>query len=209
MSALLLNTVARLVLLQFSFSNPAIIPDIVRRREAETKTGTLERKEKQKISSGILAIPPTENVSLLQLVGGLESAGYVLVDGLYQARPNLNKPDQMYHMVRFIFARREHAEPSDEFMSVRPLVRSALQDICTQAFWRIRAFSNPFYKDGVEVEDVRALSFNFEARVPRFLPDGRPVVSRRKDENGRKIGEPIPLEPTSHLVAKDGSVSLV
>lgn len=205
MTVLALDSTARLVSLQFSFSNPNIIPKNVRRREQETKAESDTRKQNQ---GGILAIEPCENVSIATLVLELESLGYKLVDGLYQARQDRVRPSQMYHMVRFIFARTEHAEISDQFREIQLKIREELLDICENAFWRIRVFSNPFYKDGEEINGLRALSFNFEVRIPRLLPDGKPVVQRRKDEHGRKIGDPVPIEPAYHLVVKDGTVLL-
>jgi hypothetical protein len=200
-----LDVSARLVLVQFSFSNINVVPKMVRRREAETKTESLERKERS--SNGSLLIEPCENVSVEGFASSLEAAGYELVDGVYQMRQHPTQRN-VYHMVRFVFSRRECAEISESFEQVRPIIRTELDDICRQAFWRTRAFSNPFYKDGEEIHGVRSLSFNFEVRVPRFLPDGQLALSRRKDESGKKVGDPVPLEPARALHVKDGKVAL-
>jgi len=200
-----LDTTARLVSLQFSFSNPSVIPITVRRRQAETKTESDQRKQR---SGGILAIEPCENVSIAEFVRKLEQSGYTLVDGLYQARQDVKHPSQMYHMVRFVFSRTQFVEITEQFREVQPKIREELHSIGETAFWRVRAFSNPFYKNGEEIGGFRALSFNFEVRIPRYLPDGQPVVQRRKDEHGKKIGDPVPIEPAHHLVIQENVVML-
>lgn len=85
-----------------------------------------------------------------------------------------------------------------------------VQDICETALWRVRAFSNPFYIEGEEVDGVRAISINCEARVPLFLPNGQPVVARRKDAQGNKIGDPVPIEPSGILtISPEGVVGII
>lgn len=205
MAVCTLDQTARLVMMQFSFSNPSVIPNMVRRREAETKNQSEERKNRS--STGIVIIEPSENTSV-DLVDSLEAHGYVLVDGVYQSRQNPHKPMQTYHMVRFVFSRLEHAEMSEQFQTVQSIIRTELLDICNMAFWRVRGFSNPFFRNGEEIPGGRALSLNFEARVPRFLPDGQPVKERRKDADGRKIGDPVPLEPSHQLTISNGVLTL-
>ncbi len=206
MATFALDHTARLVMMQFSFSNPQVIPNFVRRRQAETKPESEERK--QQPSRGIAIIEPVENISVQDFALELEAQGYVLVDGVYQSRQNPHKPMQMYHMVRFTFSRVEHAEISDHFQTVQSIIRTELSDICDGAFWRTRGFSNPFYKSGEEIPGYRAVSLNFEARVPRYLPDGQPVKERRKDAQGRKIGDPVPLEPSHRLIISNGTLTL-
>jgi hypothetical protein len=197
---------ARLVMLQFSFSNAGIIPDTVRRREPESRNESAVRKARQ---GGVLAIEPHENTAISEFVTQLRESGYVLVDGFYQARQDVKNPKQMYHVVRFTFAKDAYAEVTDEFKKIQPKLMADLRTITTTAFWRVRAFSNPFYKDGEEISGFTAPSFNFEARVPRFLPDGNPVTARRKDAEGKKVGDPVPLEPAGRLVVQNGSVAIV
>lgn len=206
MTLLVLDHTARLVSLQFSFSNPNIIPDTVRRREQETKAESDGRKQRH---DGIIAIERCENVSITEFVTSLEANGYTLVDGLYQSRQDIKRPSQMYHMVRFIFSRNEFVESTVEFMQIQQKLRAELLHICETAFWRVRAFSNPFYKNREEIPGFRALSFNFEVRIPRLLPDGQPVVQRRKDAQGKKFGEPVPLEPAHRLTILDNTVMLM
>ncbi|MCX6741030.1 MAG: hypothetical protein NTY61_01385 [Candidatus Parcubacteria bacterium] len=192
-----------MAIVQFSFSNPDVIPDVVKRVEPETAPGREVRKSH---SSGVMIIAPTEKCSIESIVTGLEGAGYELVDALYQTRKDGKDPrlQRMYHMVRFVFARHEFAEVSPEFMGVRGAVREALQSMSATAMWRVRAFDNPFYRDGEEVPGQRALSLNFEARTPLNNPDGTPVAVWQRDARGAKIGtSPVPIHPLYKLVVDE------
>lgn len=193
----------RMVSVQFSFSNPDVIPAVVKRAAPETTQVRTERKSR---SSGTMIIVPTEKCSITGIMEALEAAGYELVDALYQTRLDGKDPrlQRKYHMVRFIFARHEFAQVSPEFMSVRDAIRAALQSMSTAAMWRVRGFDNPFYQDGEEVLGQRALSLNFEARQPLNNPDGTPVAIWQKDGQGKRIGDsPVPIRPSYQLVVDE------
>lgn len=196
-----------MVAVQFSFSSPAVIPQVVKRAERETPD---ERNERKSRSSGVLLIEPTEKCSLVGLLGELEAAGYEMVDALYQERIDPKDPRgrRTYHMVRFLFARREFVNLSDEFEKARILAE--LTEMCATAMWRVRVFSNPFYKDGEEVPGQRAMSINFDARKPLFRLDGQPVTVWQKDEKGRRVGDaPVPLSPEHCLQFVGDTVAIV
>ncbi len=189
-----LNGSIRLVVLQFSFSNPDAIPQAVKRSQPETLS---EQNKRNGRSSGIMVIEPTENCSLVEFPGELEAAGYEMVDAFYKERIDPKDPNgrRTYHMVRFLFARHEFVDISDEFRKVRDDIRTALSEMCHAAMWRVRAFSNPFYKNGEKIPEYRAMSINFESRKPLFRPDGQPVKVWQKDENGERVGDaPSPLK---------------
>lgn len=203
-----LNETVRLVALQFSFSNPDVIPSMVKQQEKETKEKRMARKSQL---SGFLAIRPTEKCSLVEFLVELERQ-YELVDAFYEERIHGKDPRgrRTYHMVRFLFARREFVEISDEFERVRGSIRTALSEMCHKAMWRIRAFSNPFYKDGEEILGQHAMSINLEARQPLFHPNGQPVVAWQKDESGKRVGDaPLPLKPEYFLRVVDDTVQLM
>jgi hypothetical protein len=170
-----LNGTVRLVALQFSFSNPDAIPATVKCQDRETQEERVVRKSH---SSGVMVIDPTEKCSLVEFLGELEASGYEMVDAFYKERIDAKDPrgKRSYHMVRFLFARREFVELSDEFKKVRDIIRTELRSICETAMWRVRSFSNPFYKNGEEISDQRVVSVNLEARTPLFRPDGQPVT---------------------------------
>lgn len=204
-----LNGTVRLVALQFSFSNPDAIPATVKRQDRETPEERVERKNH---SSGVMVIEPTEKCSLVEFLGELEAAGYEMVDAFYKERIDAKDPrgKRSYHMVRFLFARREFVDLSDEFKKVRDTIRAELRSICEAAMWRVRSFSNPFYKNGEEIPDQRAVSVNLEARQPLFRPDGQPVTVWQKDENGKRVGDaPLPLKADYSLRIVGDAVQLV
>ena len=135
-----------------------------------------------------------------------------MVDSFYKERIDAKDPrgKRSYHMVRFLFARREFVELSDEFKKVRGVIRAELQSICESAMWRVRAFSNPFYKNGEEIPDQRAVSVNLEARQPLFRPDGQPVTVWQKDADGKRVGDaPLPLKADYCLRIVGDAVQLV
>lgn len=191
--------VVRMVGFQFSFSNPTVVPSVLKRLSQETKEESVDRRSR---ATGVMIIEPTEQCSLLSFLGELEAEGYEMVDAFYQERVDDEYPQgkRTYHMVRFLFTRHEFAEVSDEFRKARDVIRTELQRICEEAMWRVRAFSNPFYGNGEEVDGQRAVSVNLEARVPLFLPNGQPVTMWQKDERGRRIGvAPLPVGPKHTL----------
>ena len=198
------NNSARLISLKFSFSNSGIVPSSVRCLESETPE---EQDERKKRASGILAIRPIQNVSLLKYLDDLEEAGYEMIDAFYQLR--LDKDSRTFHMVHFIFCQHEHAEISDEFRTRRDTIRADLRGICTQAAWRARAFINPFYSKGEKVPGQAAISINLEVRTPLLRADGQPVMVWQKDGEGRRLGErPVPLKSDYHLRLTDNVIKL-
>lgn len=204
-----LNGTVRLVALQFSFSNPDAMPSAVKRLDRETQEERVVRKSH---SSGVMVIEPTEKCSLAEFLEELEAAGYEMVDGFYKERIDAKDPrgKRTYHMVRFLFARHEFVELSDEFKKVRDVIRAELRSICESAMWRVRSFSNPFYKNGEEIPDQRAVSINLEVRQPLFRPDGQPVTVWQKDENGKRVGDaPLPLKADHCLRIVGDTVSLM
>lgn len=203
-----LGSEVRIVKLQFSFSNSDVIPASVKRVARETLDEMIERKGP---GAGVMVIQPTERCSILEFIEELEASGYELVDAFYKARIDKKDPRiaRTYHMVRFVFARNEFAEPSAEFVTKRGVIRADLEKICDDAMWRVRAFLNPFEKNGKEIEGVKALSVNLEARVPFLLPDGKPVVEWQKDEAGQRVGdEPLPIRARFRLQVWDNVVDL-
>ncbi len=204
-----LNGTVPLIALQFSFSNSNAIPTMVKRLNRETPEERVVRKDR---SSGVMVIEPTAKCSLVEFLGELETAGYEMVDAFHKERIDAKDPrgKKSYHMMRFLFARREFVDLSDEFKKVRDLIYFELRSICESAMWRVRVFSNPFYENGEEVPDRRAVSINLEAREPFSRPDGQPVTVWQKDENGNRVGDaPLPLKANHCLRIVNDAVRLV
>jgi len=202
-----LDPSARLVALQFSFSNPKAIPSSIKSAVAEMPE---DMRDRASSSNGKLVIEPTSNCSLIVFFEHLEAEGYEMVDAFSQRRiDRKSEGKRAFYIVRFLFARHEFADVSDAFKRIRENMREEFQSMCDSAFWRVRVFSNPFFKDGVEIPGARFISINLEAREPRLHPDGELVLARRKDESGRRVGEPIPLEADYDLGVLGDSIALV
>jgi len=202
--------VVRTVLVQFSFSNDNIIPPVLLRMEKETPDGRTKRKA---ITGGSQVIQPTKGCSIVDFIDQLNTAGYELTNAVYQERIDSKDSSgkRTYHMLRFVFCLHEFAVVSDEFMEVRDKCFEALQQVCMEALWRVRTYSNPFYdENGEEVEGVRAWSINLEVRKPLFDPDGQPVVERRKNDGGDHVGDkPDAIFPEYILSMRSGRLGLV
>jgi hypothetical protein len=195
----LLSNARLVVMLQFSFSNPDVVPAVAKRMAQETPEEQVKRKS---YSNGVVLIEPTERCSLAKLLGELEAAGYEMVDAFYKKRIDAKDPHgkRMYHMSRFLFARREFVELSDEFKKVREAIRTELRSICESAMWRVRSFSNPFYKNGVEIPNQRAVSINLEGRRPLFNSAGNRLKVWQRNTLSEKVGTaPLPIQPTHEL----------
>lgn len=202
-----------LVVFQFSFSNPDIVPASIKRRlPKETVAGREERKRVASERPDPVMIEPIERIGLADFVGYLEVAGYELVDAVYQPRirDGAVKGFTTYNMVRFLFARHENAEPSSEFEVDREEVRAGLQKMVTDAAWRVRAYVKPFFKNGEPVPDRGVVSIHPEARYALVQPNGKPVVAWQKDAEGNRIGDaPVPLKPDYILRLEDGVIRFV
>jgi hypothetical protein len=197
-----LDSSVRQISVQFSFSNPRFVPTYVRRVPEEQGWQLETRKS---TIGGVQFIQPTLNCSILGFESEIESSGYELVDAFTQTRYKNDKP---YEMVRFVFARREHVNISEEFQAIRDDIRADLQKICKEAMWRVRAYNNPYLMDDAESQE-RVLSINMEVREPLFEKD-QPRTIWPKDQNGQRTGEPkVPLKPDRQLVIADGSIMLM
>lgn len=178
----------RIVTIRFAFSNADLIPLCVKEKTHNEDVGPGERLKGQEI------ITPTEQVSAAKIIDDLERAGYVLTGGFYQNRPQAGDSRRVHYVVQFVFGRKGATTTV-----ASSNLREALQTLLDEAFWRVRAFQNPFYQGGTMVDGAFAMSINLEARVPRFQPDGNPITARKKDSEGRRTGLPVPIEPQGEL----------
>ncbi|MBI2030429.1 MAG: hypothetical protein HYT89_03690 [Candidatus Omnitrophica bacterium] len=203
----------RMVMLQFNSSKPTFIPRGLMDWLIEMGRETPEKRAARKSYpvAGIPVIEPTLQCSLREMPAALETAGYELADVLHEERLDGKDPagKRTYHMIRFVFVRREVAEVSDDFKAVRNMARDGLRHICESAFWRVRSFLNPFYQDGEAIEGLNAASVNMEVRVPLLQPNGVPITARLKNQWGKAVGDPLPLRPDFFLRIVDNTVSLI
>ena len=195
---------AEMVLLQFSFSNSEAIPSVVR---MWSTGGEREANEKQTTKSGVMVIDNKEQVDLSGVSSLLEDESYQLVDVFYESREAVNRKNSTarFYTVRFTFVSGEQHPP---LMEKNSELLTALECLCEEAFWAVRVFENPFYRDGVEIQSKTMVSINMVARLPRYNNEGNPVTARRRSVDGRKIGEPVPLEPLHNLNINNGELSV-
>ena len=203
-----LGSSVRLVILQFSFTNPQAVPEVILGLPKETEAESAARKGRA--PTGTMVIEPVEGVSVALVAAKLQAAGYELVDAKHQERVNWNNPQgKPCHTCRFIFCRREQADPSQYFRTIRRQIIDGLDGICLVALWRVRGFENPFFSKGQAVAGTTVLSLNMEVRTPLFQADGQPVMIRAKDPNtGKRSGKPEPLASQHRLEILDNIVQV-
>lgn len=207
-----LDNTVRLVMLQVRFSKKEYIPNAIQGLRRETEE---ERVKRSGPTNGIQVIEPTKQTSLQNFLEEFEALDYELVSAYAEKRTDTNDAsdkrdsyEPKYYIVRFVFVRREFAQTSEAFKAVRSDVRAALQEICETAFWRVRAYSNPFFENGEEVSGQRAVSINLEGRQPLLQSDGQPVMARIKVD-GKAEGDPVPLRPMNTLSVVDNTLLLL
>lgn len=201
----------RLVELRFLGTKGNHVPDDVPSRGRETDEEIAERlsRRSKKGPSGVKIQESVQNVGLANILDDLEKAGYELVDAFHE-EPYYPDTGRTKHAVRFVFARSEHATPSDEFLEVRDRMREALREVTGTAAWAVMAYRNPFFSDGEVVEGFTHVSINGAGRTPLLRPDGSPVVQWKRDETGEKVGDaPLPLTPECKLrISEDGEITI-
>jgi len=171
-----LNDNTRLVVIQFNGSNPNIVPNSVKDLGIESQGDRTDRVNPT--VKGIMTLEPTENCGIGELLYGLEAVGYELVDASSQERndPKDHTGKRKYFAVRFVLAKHEFAQLSEHFSHKRDAVRDDLAEMCSGSMWRIRAFDNPFFQGGKEIEGQRCINVDLHARTPLYKPDGQPVL---------------------------------
>jgi hypothetical protein len=199
-----------MVNIQFSFTNEAAVPQSLIQYKRETAQESGARKSR---ATGYQAIAPTQNVCVEELLSDLSAEQYALVEAVYQRRLGGQGPSGQYYTVRFTFCRIEKAYVNPTMNALWDGAIAGFREICQTAYWRVRVFNNPQF-DGKDnpVEGERSLSINCEVRTPRFEGGDRtkPVVMRRKDASGKKIGSPVPIQCDFALrIPEGGEITLI
>lgn len=196
----ILDDSIRLIALQFSFANRAIIPQSFRQAARPDMRSPLTE-------SGVCVMDPVEHVFLADLLRDL-GGEFELVDAFHQERVASSK---RYQMVRFVFARSKYVHNLFAgFVARRPEIMDDLIKMSSEAMWRVRAFLNPNFQEGRIIPNQHALSINMEVREPLFEADGRPAMRWRRDERGERIGDaPMPFLPDHCLRIIHGALQLV
>ena len=201
----LLSGMVRLVMLQFSFSNVAAVPEGLFKKAKESLDKLVSRKSEVQ---GRQFIAPTKDVSVLMFVGDLIAAGYVLVDAFYQMRSNAQ--GQNFPVVRFIFAVEEDVRTQSEFFCHKQVAQRALAQICGHALWRVQGFLNPFVREGILIDGCHSVAINCVARNPLIDIKGDAILRWQKDEAGERIGNgPVPIEPKLFLRIQEDDICVM
>lgn len=179
----------KMISLRFSFSNPDHVPVTVR------EIGAKKRNHPDAVA-GKQVMKETPDCSILPALEFLDCE-FELIDATHEIRFNKGRP---YQVVTFNFARNGMSAINAKMKQMIGAVRIDLDEMLKQAMWHVCAFENPFYREGLAIEGMSAISINMSKRQPLFLPDGKPVVQRQKDANGRIISEvPTPIAPKIFL----------
>lgn len=172
-----INGTTNVVFLQFSFSKADLIPRWLYDEKKEVPEQRAARKTNP--TKGTEIIPCTPRVDASGIAEDLENAGFVLVDAFHQERLHGTKKDggnpMPYHMVRFAFARERPAGSKVFCELLDQKAKPALHEFLKNANWRVRAYRNPSFKDGVPLEGISHISINLEVRDARVDRQGRPI----------------------------------
>lgn len=180
------------VSLQFSFSKKKHVPLGLPSKGSTTKEDRKKRKEREHSTETISLWPePIQEVSLEVFVNQLRALGYKLIDASTLER---SKDDgTKYDMCRFLFLSKKELY-SNDYRENEELYHKCLNELVFNVNWRIRAYKNPYYKDGEVVEGSHTLSINCEPRQPLKNLNNKTLIQNFKDNgefvldfNGSKI----------------------
>lgn len=191
----------RMIQLLITVGNPSLIPGSIPLKQSGPKKCLNAPK-------GVEAIEPTDNCSLGELLEGLETATFVLVDAWYEERRNASG-DRDYYRLCYIFVKKKYLKPNEEFERNREVITDDLEQLLNGALWHIQAHSNPYLENGQVVEGSRAICLNAGVRTPLYRPDGQRVTKRQKDVDGFPIGDPQPIQADWLLKVEDLTIRLV
>jgi hypothetical protein len=189
---------AQVITLQFTGTNPEIVPSFAHRLPDERRDDLYSRLDRS--GNGTRVVEPVENCSPEGLLDDIASAGYELYDVEHQVRINRENVKKPYHMVRYTFilseARRYFAPVFKQWQLDK--FRPHMEMLCQDSLWRIFAHSNPLFVSDREIRGERTISVNLGKRVPVVI-DGKPVLRRKKDESGRPTEEKTFVEADSFI----------
>ena len=167
----------KLINLQFSFSNSAVVPSGLPRRPLETSSERYARTDRT--PTGAHVIQFVEDVSLCDLADDLQQNEFELTDAFSQRRG----VTRAFEMVRFVFTITPPGTRDTKTF------HQSLQMMCQQALWRVGVWLNPFFVEGGrQAPGQHAISISCNSRKPLYDNTGRPVKIWRKDANGQRLG---------------------
>jgi hypothetical protein len=174
----------REISLQFSFNNPASIPQFLEDLPEESAEIAAVRGQLNEKGSGTDLTNGGQfrgkMVDLRNLPVGLLNSEYELV-GVWKQKRIQTKTGwakgKPYWMIRFRFRLKDQLaeyqakigkQAWQELVEKRPMLLGELVTTCSLAFWQVRAWRNPWFQDGQILPGVYAISLNFEGRQPLY-----------------------------------------
>lgn len=156
-------------------------------REVESK------KENNRVYAGEF-IGELEPCSVDMFVPELNASGYVLVDVYRKQYPNRLMKGH-YWIVKAVFCHPAFVRQdqlSKDILDNGKRYRMGIHKLCQSFLFRARAHVNPFFDGGEEpVSGFKTLSLDFDRRIPRINPDGKPVMVWPGEKG---VGDKVPLE---------------
>lgn len=197
----------RRVSFQFSVSNRSLIPGSIRawnefRGRAVKETDARAFVRKQNLN-GVQVLEDAQEVYVHEtLITNLERHGFRLSGVVYSERQGGQARNQTYYMVRFVFFREGFADQIPGFEDHREEFACVLRKLMKEAFWKVRGYQNPMHDDrDNELPNLPAISLNFEARMARLGPDGKPEMRWQRDQQGDRIGDTkVPWQPDPKFI---------
>jgi hypothetical protein len=193
------------VVIQLSASKSQSLPSGLKYVDDERLQESVARKI---CPTGEQIIQATLDCSTESLPTGLMETGYVLADAFHQVRIDRHSESRRYHMVRYVFFRKEVNFLSPRLQSKETLSRAhkSLSWALKSAMWRVRAYRNPS-------EDISGglywMSINLEMRKPYTSKNGELITEWQKNELGQRIGEAaVPRSPKHRMVIVQNMLQL-
>lgn len=207
-TSVILDSSVKLIALQFSLPNPAAMPPSLQYLPQETGA---ERQRRKDLPPGVLVVPETPNVQIVDFVAQAAGLGYKLVSAIAQDRPDLI-PGLSAPRTRVRYIMIPHYDVTQERLAANTAVLMAgLMEVCLSAMWSVKVYLNPYRKGDTEYTDLYCLDVVLGTRQPFNDRNGRPLMARPKDTNGKTIRDatPQPLIPDFLLKLMEGEVCVV
>lgn len=138
--------------------------------------------------------------SVNELVDGLESAGYVLVDAFRRTLPNKPPKKGNYKVARFVFCHPDYVQEHEAQDT------EILKNLCETFLFRARIHLNPFFEgEDMPLEGFGSLSIDLDQKTPRLNPDGTPIMVWPEEKG---VGVKVPLEGACDLFVESNQLVL-
>ena len=199
----------KLIAIQFSIPNPAAMPPSLRYLPQETGK---ERQRRKELPPGLLVVPETPRVQIVDFVAQIAGLGYKLVSAIAQERPDL-VPGVVLpprNRARYVLIPNQDVERGRAAPDLKVLMEG-LMELCLGAMWTVKAYINPYREGDTEYLDLYCLDIVLGTRQPFCDCDGRPLMARPRDANGKTIRDatPQPIVPDFLMKVVDGELALV